>query len=74
MLFLSTWAYNVAKFILLHKWTAIFKFKYQFSIFYQFLYFWNVFADISKPQSAQTCKTVTNATQKRKVVWPWKLA
>ena len=69
MQFLPKWAQNVSKFILFH-----FQIRYQFSIFYQFLYFWNVFADISQQQNAQTCKTVTNVTQKREVVWPWKLA
>ena len=43
-----------------------FQIKYQILFFYQFLYFWNVFVDISKQQNAQTCKTVTNVTQKQK--------
>ena len=51
-----------------------FQIKYKFSVFYQLLYFWNVFADVSKQQNAQTRKTVTNVAQKQKIVWPRKLA
>ena len=66
LFFLRKWTLNVSKFILFHKWTAIFKLDINFQFFYKFICFWNVFADISKRQNVQTCKTVTNVTQKKK--------
>ena len=72
--FWPIWAQTVSKLILI---------KHKFSIFYQLLYFRfftncyisEMFLPISQnSKNAQTCKTVTNVTQKREVVWLWKLA
>ena len=71
MQFLPQWSQNVSKFILFHKWTAIFSFNINFIFFYKFLYFWNVFADISKCGKSQTWVTGTDVTQKRYILFTW---
>ena len=43
-----------------------FQIRYDFSIFYKFLYFWNALADISKCGKSQTWVTGRDATQKTK--------
>ena len=67
MLFLPKWTQNVSKFILFNKWTAIFKLDINFSIFYQFSCFWNVFVNISKCGKLQTWVTGTDEIQKRNI-------
>ena len=48
-----------------------FQIQYKFKIFYQFVYFWDVFADISKCGKSQTWVTGTDVTQKRYILFTW---
>ena len=67
MQFLPKWSQIVSKFTLFHKW-AIFKLNINFNFFANF-YISEMFLPIS--QNSKMRKTVTNVTQKQKVVWMW---
>ena len=67
MLFLPKWTQNVSKFILFHKWTAIFKLDINFQFFTNF-HISEMFLPISQnEEKLQTWVTGMDVTQKQNI-------